>query len=352
MPKQVTKSFLEFAQAETELFVQDALPCEPEIRKALISLLAGLPGLTEEGNQVWAFIIVTSNMKELKDALAIGFFQQIGTMELVPESFKIIFKSLAPVCKYPWYGWIHIDNELGKVEYGVVSCENSQISIPLEDHLRNEESWPKSTILASPITSSILLLESNKNSLKLSFSLKEINDDKNENVRKIAKDIVSAIEKPEQKNLILKYINKLILLSVNESHGCIIGVVDFTKIDDLKKELKSVLWLDTPIDFKIKLNEYQEAKSVGGDATLLDSQLRLYGELICNMMNQDGIVLFDNQARFLAYRAFVISNDSNGSDGGARLRAFNNLVMMKSIQSALFRSQDGNTRMENGGKGV
>lgn len=68
------------------------------------------------------------------------------------------------------------------------------------------------------------------------------------------------------------------------------------------------------------------------------------------MLNSDGIMLFDNNARLLGYNCFInISAKASEAVGGARRRAYAALkeaVGKKGITAAFMQSQDGWTEFK------
>lgn len=67
------------------------------------------------------------------------------------------------------------------------------------------------------------------------------------------------------------------------------------------------------------------------------------GSLLKGMFNSDGIVLFDNKGKLLAYNCFVKVTAKAGMVGGARKRAFTTLSQRigNGLSAAFIQSQDG-----------
>ncbi|MHC1788197.1 hypothetical protein [Solidesulfovibrio sp.] len=150
----------------------------------------------------------------------------------------------------------------------------------------------------------------------------------------ICRDITDNSVKNDIKSNLLPSLTK----SINNSHGCMIAVVDNNKnsIQKLEEHLHDGIYLDNPIDFTKAFAKAKESKGLA-EHLFLQELLDIKEQMI----NMDGVTVFNTVGHLLAYKVFVKINMMTQHDGGARSRAFNTLSRLKIIDYCFFKSQDG-----------
>ncbi len=267
---------------------------------------------------------------------------RVGNVAFSDDCGKVVLKDCAPLCSDNWAVYIErISND--EIAYGVFSFEKSPTSLSMRDSmpLLSDEL----ALLISRINIETVEIIGSKGSYwHLEFSTtRETHPDNMEEFLLFAQNCTSLIESPELSGDFLKYFSRLISEAALKSHGTILAC---SKEFESKKpaEIADAVLINPKLDFFEAFRGYVTLKSAESI-----THLSRIEDLLQGFLNCDGIVVFDELGRVVAYRAFFRSAVATEQVvGGARRRAFEGLrtLVGTSLISTLFRSQDGLTLYE------
>ena len=339
-----TKSFRQFAEDSAKLAIKSALNCSDGTLEDVLSILAKVPALREEGEKIWPNLIITDRIETVCSQIPNSSILKIGRIASGSGSIAKAFKSLSPLCELPWCGWINLSGEI--ITFGLLTCEDNQLGLSVLDNLSSSrEDWPDNTLYAFPASETVLVIQSKARILHLSFSLTEYTHSNQNPISLLSQSIINS---SDDTNVIRKagsYLSKVLIQAISNSHGCIIGVVKTDSALEWAARHPEACWLTDQIDVIDEVRIFVEASKTNSEnCILLDNRLRLVARAISSMIRQDGIALFSDAGKLLCYRLFVKSIDSDGS-GGARSKAFSKLCSEQNLVRAYFKSQDGQIKL-------
>lgn len=179
-----------------------------------------------------------------------------------------------------------------------------------------------------------------KKKIYVSFSLKDISEVHDDKLSELCKSIALNINE-NLKELAFSFFEKLISEANKIGHGTLIGVVDASKIADVKKNMDGTFF-ETPI----QLLEFLETSETE-NSRQASTNVRQYMSIVKSMINSDGITIFTNKGEVVGYHSFVdLSKVNSGTVvGGARSRAFEAMKQIGLFDCCFFKSQDGNEKL-------
>ena len=313
----------------------------------ILTYLAGaLNDYREEGIELSPTIIFCESIEQIAKILPGGVSYQIGSSQLSTALGQAILKDCATLSGINWHIYIERTNA-NELRYGVFSYTQLPTSITLKDILAvAKENF--SIIVRQVSSKAVEIIGRHGGHIILAFStLRE--------KPKINSDPVDLFAEACCKNIVAEfrssemciYFVRLISRCLASSHGTILLCAKLNQFN-LIEELKDVVRLEPHLNFASVFANYITTPNA-------ESFLRLQAneELLQGFMRSDGIVIFDDSAGVIAFRAFF-RGGAGGSTGvtnvtgGARRRAFEGLkgLIGSHAQAMLFRSQDGLTLFE------
>lgn len=313
---------------------------DSDIIDEILEFASSICSYEEEEIKIYPKIIIGNNLD--------FFFQQIPglfhkTISIISEmnNFLSKIKNSISICNKDWYVYIDIGKK--DIEYGFCKLNDDLTSASIEDLIYKSsydenDILEKSFIIIKYISRNIFQIRGiRKSDQYFSFSLKPstINLD----LPNLAKCLLTRVE-DNNKEAKEQFFIKLFENVRMKVHGCICLVIDSEKLKaaDITRFRKSSNWLTEPIDFgKIFDTVYQNKSNEIGIISIQN-----YVEITLELISQDGITIFDNSGRLLAFNYFV-KGKIESRFGGARRRAAESIIENPNEwdMGLYFQSQDG-----------
>lgn len=302
----------------------------------LVELVVALARYKEEGVRLNPQVYVSNDIASLTALLPDGERLKVGSTTANLKGIKEALKKCAPLAIGGWSIYLQEKNGL---EYGVFRGSGNPLSVAIDDVLL-EKIDPLAVVKVFSIAEECVEIRSSNGDYHHVFldHRKEDSPPPLQYLEQLVQSIVSK-SNPENREALSSFLKKILYTAMLESHGCIIGVTNMTRPPAFLASDGTVL--DAPIDFsqlvaQLKKNEI--------DSSVLVNK----GSLLKGMLNSDGIIIFDNSGRLLAYNCFIKVKHDNKFVGGARRRAFAALCAKvgKGLTAAFMQSQDGWTEFQ------
>ncbi|UAY52736.1 hypothetical protein [Ferruginibacter albus] len=295
----------------------------------------------EEGIALFPEVIITNSL---------DFFRTISNKRLpISEGilnvneFKKVIKLCAPLAIDSWVIFIEISN--GKINYGLVSAEITETSLSLYNQTVGDlkVNYKDSTIAyLKNIGQKTVELCGLKNKLIVSLTLNSPTEVTNE-ITTLSKAISQKCEETYNQQ-ISSFFEKTIAEALRIGHGNLIAVIDESgdSIAKLIAQETNCIHLPLPIDFEQLIIGAEIGKS--NEASV---SLKSYSSILKAMMNHDGITVFTNKGKLIAYRLLINAYEKGGQEisGATRSKAFLSMQNSNLFLSCFFKSQDGNMKI-------
>lgn len=256
---------------------------------------------------------------------------EIGRGGKKTEVITEALKRCAPLCERYWA--IYILRCEDHFEYGLFKKESSSIASIVVDAMDGDVL--SGIIMIHQISETAVLIKgSNSRYLVVHFGTDNPDKDPFGEQKKYVKSIVSIIDE-ENCSPVYNFIRRVFDEVQTNGHGTLSCVLDAgAKYPD---SLKDGVILSEPIVIPRKISEAK---------TDSNNSLESYKSLIVGMLNSDGITVFSNDGKVLAYRVFIKHKESEEEkvSGGARSRTFKQLKKMGSdsgIVAGYMQTQEG-----------
>ena len=302
----------------------------------LVEMIVSLARYTEEGVRLIPQVYVTDNIAALTSMLPDGERLKIGDSTADARGIKDALKKTAPLATDGWS--IYLQDSNG-IEFGVFRGSGNPLSVAIDDILLIG-TRPLLVVKIFNVAEACVEIRANNGEYHHVF-LDHRKDDSPPPLQYLEK-LVSAVVKnspADSREALASFLKKLLFTALRESHGCLIAVTNMKKIPEFLAN-DGVL-LDTPIDFSEFVRQLKKNEI---DSTVLTNK----GSLLKGMLNSDGIILFDDKGKLLAYNCFVKVKQDSGVVGGARRRAFAAMQgkVGSGLAAAFMQSQDGWTEFK------
>ena len=321
---QLIGSVTEFCQASQLGLLSNALH--------LVELIVLLARYQEEGVSLYPKVYITNDMRTLNSMLPDGELLKIGSSSPDIDGIKNAIKKCAPLATNGWMIYMEAADDV--LEYGVFKGSGNPISVLVDDVLltSNDDFF---IVKVFQVAEDCVEVRANNGGLHYIF-LNHRKEDSPPPLQYLGKLVNAITEKTpeEDREPTISFLNRLFFSALRESHGCIIAVTNMKKSPKFLSNDGVIL--DTPIDFARLV---YDLKKEAIPSSHLDSK----GYLLKGMLNSDGIILFDNNARLLGYNCFVKVSNKDNVIGGARKRAFSSVVskLGNGVSAVFMQSQDG-----------
>jgi hypothetical protein len=302
----------------------------------LIALIGDLVGYQEEGVELSPTILVTDNIATVCAFFPGSVYYEVGSAALGELSAKRVLKDCAPLTSENWHIYVQRDSRL---RYGVFSYSRLPTTLPLEDAISLSAGL---AILAKKVDRSAVDLVGGKGSrLHLSFSTTREEYQAPVTTTAFANACCAELTNPDPD--FATYLSRCVDDALYASHGTILVCVNGNAED--VEGLADFVPVNPALDFYSGFAAYRSSDR----ADVLVGVQRAE-ELLRGFAQCDGILVFNQTAQVIAYRAFynAPAAGAEGISGGARRRAFEGLKskLGSGLTAILFRSQDGLTIYE------
>jgi hypothetical protein len=311
----------------------------------LLEVVLGVVGYREEGSGKAPDVFLLLNLGEIESHLKGADPISIGQGPFQSLTVKKALKSCGPLTRdRDWAVYMLL--EPSRIQYGIFR----NAPVPL-----SEPSFHRLRTLGSPSPLLIGVQRSGESVVEIRSSggpviyfdtsgKKEKRDYPALLVQSITKAMTRDVPPPIRSRL-RRFYEKIMEDLFTGPHGSLIAVLEAGHPPpDL---LRDGIHLHPPLDTSSVLRTHLKKKTAESTSALF-----AHSNLIRNMLETDGVTIFDTRARIISYHAFVLDPGVSVSHldltGGARSRAY---VRMKSalgnrLHAVLYKSQDGDGEFE------
>jgi hypothetical protein len=331
---------------ETLLESPSAMPSLSFVtQELLIETILGIMGYREEGAGNAPGVFLLERIDDIGRRL--GGLDLIPIGEGPPEAFTIrkALKSCGPLARQRDWA-ISLQFAPERVLFGVFRCDPHPLAEPSFHRLRSLRGRGRTLIGIQRNGESVIEVRFAGGPVFFfdSSGKKERRCFPSSMSQAFARVVTSEVRPPQRNKLRLFY-EKILEDLFTGTHGSLAAILESGKT--LPPFLKDGIHLQHPLDpitlFPITQRNHLSA---GPHA------LQAYTHLIRNMLEMDGVTLFDTRGRILGYHAFVLDSGilppRDSLNGGARSRAFHGMkaVLGPSLRAVLYKSQDGDGEFE------
>lgn len=297
----------------------------------LVDLIVRLARYQEEGARLFPSVYITDSIEKIIEMLPNAERLKIGNAAKDSEGLKQALKKCAPMANGGWLVYVHEGNE--QLEFGIFKGDSNPTALMVDDVIMTP-SDDMSIVKVFQIADDCVEVMANNDELHYVYLNHRREEDPPplQHFENLVNQITSEVS--ENKESVASLLRRVLNESLIKSHGCIIAVTNMGRAPKVLS--KDGVILDQPIDFEELIRDFKRGII---PQSLVDSK----SEVLSGMLNSDGIVLFDDQARLLGYNIFISVNQSNSIIGGARRRAFETLKKIKErgLVAVFMQSHDG-----------
>ena len=298
----------------------------------------------EEGVPLFPEVMVTNSMDFFKTLPNKEIV--IAEGELIIDEFRKSIKLCAPLAIDSWIIFIEIKNN--RIKYGLVSAEMTETSLSIYNQTVGELKieYDNTTIAyIRNIGQKTVELSGLKNKLTVSLTLDAPSETTNNEISTLSKAIAEKCDE-NFKDKISTFFEKILTIALRIGHGNLVGVVDSTEeaLTKLSNSEQNGTYLSVPINFEQLIIEAETDKS---NETSIN--LKSYSSILKAMLNHDGITIFTNKGKLIAYHVLINSYEKEKQvlTGGARTKAFASMQNCELFLACFYKSQDGNMKIWN-----
>ena len=305
---------------------------KPEI---LVDLIVRLARYREEGTKLAPQVYLTDNMDLIMKLLPGGEKIQLSASTPDADGIEEMLKLCAPLAIGEWR--IFGCNVENKMNFGVFRGSNNPISVSVDQTVLSEQT-EATVIKAHQVAEECVQVRTSKGHHHHIFfnHRKEDNPTPLQFVDSLVDSVVRKVD-DDAKDAVQGLVAKTAHSALVNSHGCLLAVTNMFKPP--KALSHDAVILEQPIDFPLMIREFKREEGTSDWLQHIEKK----AQLVEGMINCDGITLFDQFGRLLAYRCFIQLPKDNTVVGGARRRAFEALKarLGKGLCAAFIRSEDG-----------
>lgn len=293
----------------------------------------------EEGQPLFPDVLIVKESKYFSTFLCRKVMMY--KKELKSRDFSKSIKMCAPLAVDGWsiYIVLHAD---GKIEYGVITSEIRDLSLPLYDQTVATDTPEQYGLYIRNIGNKNVEICTAKQKLQISLTASKDRSAMNQYITELSESILPKMDKDDLRE-IRNYLKKVILQALNEGHGNLVAVVDDNRtiVDALLKKFHGGIYLAEAIEMAELAMECKNTQTEEASV-----KLRSFSSLMKSMLNFDGITLFSNTGKILGYHFIVNNNEvaNENIEGGSRTRAYEALCGMNEVLACFMKSQDGNIK--------
>ena len=309
----------------------------PEV---VADLVVRLARYREEGTDLAPEVYLTENIDDLVRMLPGGEKVPLAKTSRNGDGIERILKISAPLATGDWKVYGHETSD--ELDFGVFRGSPSPVSVDVDDIAMGEQQR-LATVKVHRVANECVQIRSSEGTEHHIF-LDASKQGAPPPLRHL-EDLVARIVRsaPAQDwEAVQTLLNRAFSTALGEAQGCIVAVADGKDSHDFVTN-DSVL-LTEPIDVASMVSSLRNSPDPVDPLSKINSAIDLVKGMVCS----DGVTLFDDRARLLAYRCFVQIPDESTASGGARSRAFSALTdrLGQGLSAAFMQSHDGLTRFE------
>lgn len=306
-------------------------------QKGIVEIVNKIASYFEEGAALFPEVIITNDFDFFRTIPSKVVF--IKECSLAEEEFKQALKLCAPLAVDNWIIFIEVKNN--KIKYGLINADILDTTPSLYNQTVGKFGEPIENITIAYIRSignKTVELIGFKQRKIVSFTLNQIESNLLHDITMLSKTITSDLTL--KKEMLEQVIEKLLLHSIQQSHGNLIGVISDSEeiLTALHEKEPDGLYLIEPIDLIQYIDLADEEKT--SEYSIL---LRNISSLVSGMINHDGITVISTMGKIFVYHLFIKRNEAVPVHltGGARKRAFESMKASGYFNACFYKSQDG-----------
>lgn len=315
------------------------------IPEGLLIILDMFLNCKEEGVILYPEVLLTTSIEKITRPLTPKRIVTVGQSNMTEDSFRLVVKRCALLAKDSWVIFIEIGQD--HMKYGLISIEASEMSLSLYQHIVGESAVDNGEVPVAYIRRcgiQAVQLKGLHHECVISLSLQDSSPTVDNNTNKLIEALVIDIEQPAIVSA-KAFFTRIFEEIMQQSHGTIIAVAKADKeaIVEIESKLRDGVFLNPAIDMveHLILSESLRTREAS-------TAVRSLSSLIKAMISLDGITLFSTNGKVLGYNIFVRSTDEQQDQqivGGARTRAFNELIKLNKFYCCYYKSQDGKSQI-------
>ena len=327
------------ASHEVTSFLEESHLNREEARLLLSRLIAALVDFRIEDVPFFPVIYLTTSLEGLRSLLGVHEWIHLGSTSSALEAADNLLLKSAPLATDRWRIYAHLHG--GHIDYGIFAALALPVGHEPRHVLVNRRQQEHDIIKLARISNRCIELESNRAvTRRFFFSTEEgIAYSPYERINRLAEQIALHCDEAIRPS-VREYLFSSIKHGTQGAHGALIAVVDHD-IDHLPHCFNDAIPFNPPVDIAEKVARYSQRED------RIDFRaVAALSDLLTGALQSDGITLFRNDGKLIAYRAFCSLNGSvGGIHGGARKRAYEalkqGLTMESGLTCAFIHSQDG-----------
>jgi hypothetical protein len=309
-------------------------------RELLLEVVLGVVGFREEGSGKAPDVFLMSDLGEIQSRLKGADPIPIGDGPIHSLTVKRALKSCGALTRdRDWSVYLLMDKN--RIHYGIFRNSPSPLNEPSFHRLRTLTETPALLIGVQRSGESVVEIRAYGGPVIYfdTSGKKEKRDHPALLIQSVSKAVTRDVPSP-LRNKSRRFYEKIMEALFTGPHGCLVAILETGHPPpDL---LKDGIHLHPPLDPVKVLRSHLMKKS--SETT---SALFAYSNLIRNMLETDGVTIFDTRGRIVSYHAFVLDPGVSTSyldlTGGARSRAYLRMktVLGSRLYAVLYKSQDG-----------
>ncbi len=241
----------------------------------------------------------------------------LSTAASDPNGVEKLLKLCAPLAVGEWR--IFGQQIADELTFGVFRGSSNPISVSVDDTLLSEQTEATVIKLHQVAEECVQLRSSKGHCDHVFFNHRKVEDPTPlQYIDELINSIVKKVE-DDVRDAAHGFIAKTIQSALVHSHGCLLAVTSMPRPPQVLS-LDAVI-LDRPIDFPSLIRQLKK----DDDTSTWLQHIEREAQLVEGMINCDGITLFDQYGKLLAYRCFIQLPRRVDVGGGARRRAFETL---------------------------
>jgi len=305
---------------------------------------ASLTHYREEDVPLFPEVYMLSNSADLSTLAPSASSHVIGRVPIVNADAGKVLKNTATLAENGWSIYIVKTPEGNEFEYGVFRSQRHSIATSAEDSMYGLGPTSPIIVIRNRGLLTVEIVDSNKNRCTVSLtSSLPAPSPLAAHIQMFAESALTNV-KSGYKAQMIPYLIGILTSHLQRGHGTLAAVIQ-KDVDAIPGDLADGVWLRPPVhlaDCYVAAVGSQTAESL--------AELQAAESLLNGMFNSDGVVVFSNDGRILAFRVFLnptpVERSKIPDKGGGRRRTFSLMqerVKSGSLLAAFFRSQDGST---------
>lgn len=310
-----------------------------EIIRELVGLLASY---REEDSPLFPEVFVFSSANGLTAIAPSTTQMTLGSMGLAAPSANTIVKNCAPLATGGWAVFVVKEDE--RLRFGLFRAIRHALALGAEESML--DLGKEEPVMLIRNCGHLTVELRNGSGAKYHAALTTAFAKASLLETHVGKFVAATTDAVADANDVRAYLRRFLTSALQRCHGTLLAVVGTEQLER-EPTLKDGLWLMPPVPLA-DLN-HAALKATTADAL---ADLTAAEALVKGMINSDGVVLFGDDGRIMAFRVFLKAKDDEvlklPDSGGGRRRTYElmRLRLGAPFRAVFFRSQDGETQCE------